>query len=342
MRIFCRRLILIWPVATCLGWLVSLILSANLSAAAPSGPDFRTPDSQLSNPLRILVYGDVRFTDPHETLATNPTVRRWIINQMVVEKPDAILVSGDVPWRGAVAGDYDVYRSETQVWRDAHLRIIPALGNHELLGGWSESQCLENWWKAFPELRGRRRYSVQLGSTVYILNLDSNSSLLPGSEQMGWIKSELSALPASVRFVFFNMHYPPVVDVQVNGDPDHNGRPNERALAEFLAAAPERSRVRFIVSAGHIHNYERFFQDGVVYLVSGGGGAEPRPLVRGPSDLYQDPAFPNYHYVRLVVDGNNLAGTMIRVANPGGPSPKWQEKDHFVIPAPARAASARK
>ena len=58
------------------------------------------PHSQLSNPLRIILYGDVRFTDPHETLATNPAVRRWIINQLGVEKPDAILLSGDVPWRG--------------------------------------------------------------------------------------------------------------------------------------------------------------------------------------------------------------------------------------------------
>ena len=114
------------------------------------------------------------------------------------------------------------------------------------------------------------------------------------------MQSQLASLPATVRFVFFNLHHPPVVDVQENGDPSHNGRPNEHALAEILARAPEKSRVRFIVIAGHIHNYERFFQDDIVYLVSGGGGADPRPIVRLPTDLYQDPAFPNYHYVRLV------------------------------------------
>ena len=146
----------------------------------------------------------------------------------------------------------------------------------------TEQACLENWWNAFPELRGRRWYSVQIGNSVYVLNLDSDSSLLPGSEQIGWIKAQLAGLPSSVRFVFFNLHHPPVVDVQVNGDPSHNGRPNEHALAEFLAAAPEKSRVRFIVTAGHIHNYERFFQDGIVYLVSGGGGAKPVPSCAGP------------------------------------------------------------
>ena len=115
------------------------------------------------------------------------------------------------------------------------------------------------------------------------------------------------------------------------GIASHNGRPNEHALAEFLAKAPEKSRVRFIVAAGHIHNYERFLQDGIVYLVSGGGGADPRPIVRGPADLYQDSGFPNYHYVRFVQDGEDLTATMVRVADPDAATPAWQEKDHFEI-----------
>jgi hypothetical protein len=104
-------------------------------------------------------------------------------------------------------------------------------------------------------------------------------------------------------------------------------------LAEFLAQAPEKSRVRFVVAAGHIHNYERFYQDGIVYLVSGGGGAEPRPIVRLPADLYQDSSFPNYHYVKFVEDGNKLVATMIRVADPAGATPQWEEKDHFEVQA---------
>jgi len=236
-----------------------------------------------------------------------------------------------VPWHGSQASDYDVFRRETQIWRDDHLHIYPTLGNHEFSGHTTEQACLENWWNAFPELRGRRWYSVQIESSVYVLNLDSDSSLVPGSEQIGWIKAQLARLPPTVRFVFFNLHHPPVVDMQVNGDPSHNGRPNEHALAEFLAAAPEKSRVRFIVAAGHIHNYERFFQDGIVYLVSGGGGANPRPIVRGPADLYQDTGFPNYNYIRFVQDGDGFRGTMVRVADPYAAIPVWQEKDHFEI-----------
>ena len=338
MRGYRPRWILIFAVAC------SLLLDAGFGtrtaalAAPASGPDFRRSESDLSHPLRIVVYGDMRFTDPHETSATNPKVRRWLVDQIATEKPDAVLLSGDVPWHGAQAGDYEEYRAETGIWRDAHLHIYPALGNHEFAGGWSESRSLENWWQAFPELRGRRWYSVQLGNSVYLLNLDSNSSLLAGSEQIAWVKAQLAGLPATVRFVFFNLHHPPVVDVQPHGDPSHNGRPNEHALAEFLAQAPEHTHARFVVAAGHIHNYERFFLDNIVYLVSGGGGAKPRSIVRGPADLYRDSGFPNYHYVRILQQGEDLVGTMVRVADPDAATPAWQEKDHFVIPAASTVA----
>ena len=296
-----------------------------------AGPDFVRDSRDLSLPLRIIVYGDMRFTDPKETSATNPKVRRWLVDKIAEEKPDAVLLAGDVPWRGGEASDYDVYRAETKVWHDAHLFIYPALGNHEFEG--SERECLEHWWKTFPELKGRRWYSVKLGDSVYILNLDSNFSLLPGSPQITWIRSQLESLPASLRFVFFNLHHPPVVDVQPHGDASHNGRPNEHALAEFLAQAPQKSRTRFVVVSGHIHNYERFYQDGIVYAVSGGGGAKPRPIVRLPADLYRDSGFPNYHYLRFVEEGDRLEATMIRVADPGGAAPLWEEKDHFEVPA---------
>jgi acid phosphatase type 7 len=311
-------------------------------AIPPTGADFQVSESDVSRPLLIISYGDMRFTDPSETSATNPKVRRWLVDQIAAEKPDAVLLSGDVPWHGSQAADYDEFRRETQIWRDSHLRIYPTLGNHEFSGHTTEQECLENWWNAFPEVRGRRWYSVQIGGSVYVLNLDSDSSLMPGSEQIGWINAQLAGLPSGVRFVFFNLHHPPIVDVQANGDASHNGRPNEHALADFLAAAPEKSRVRFIVTAGHIHNYERFFQDGIDYLVSGGGGAKPHPIVRGPSDLYQDPGFPNYNYIKFVLSGDNFEGTMVRVVDPGAATPTWQEKDHFEIQSAAESRRSAK
>ena len=298
------------------------------------GPDLVRPGADISRPMSVVVYGDTRFTEPKETSATNPKVRRWLVDKIAEEKPDAVLVTGDLPWHGGAAGDYAVYLAETKVWRDAHLFVYPALGNHEFHG--LERDCLENWWRVFPELRGLRWYSVRLSDSVYALNLDSNSSLLPGSPQLDWIRSQLAHLPSSVRFVLIDLHHPPVVDVQPGGDLSHNGRPNEHALAEFLAQAHEKTHARFIVAAGHVHNYERFYQDGIVYLISGGGGAKPYTVVRTPSDLYQSNEFPNYHYLKFVFEGNKLTATMIRVADPEASAPQWEEKDHFEVEAADR------
>jgi acid phosphatase type 7 len=293
-------------------------------------PLIRVADQEISSSPTVIAYGDTRFTDPLEKNATNPKVRRWLVDRMATEKPDAVLISGDLPWNGNVANDYVVYHSETAAWRAAGILISPALGNHEFHG--PLQLCLDNWWNEFPKLRGRRWYSIALGSRLFVLNLDSNSSLLPDSEQTAWIKAQLAGLPAAVQFVFVNLHHPPVADVQAKPDDDHNPRPNELALADLLKS--QRKTVRFVVCAGHIHNYERFLQEGVVYLVSGGGGAKPRPIVREVTDLYRDADFPNYHYVKFVLRDNRLEAEMIRVADPTAEAPTWQLKDRFQIQAP--------
>jgi acid phosphatase type 7 len=272
----------------------------------------------------------MRFTDPTNVTATNPTVRRALVQRVAEEKPDAILLNGDVPWHGGNPKDYEIYRAETQVWRDANLRVFPALGNHEF-ANCEVPQCLANWWAAFPKLKGRRWYSARLGSKIWIIALDSDDSLLPGSDQRHWLESQIASLPHEIEFVLITMHHPPVADIESRFIVDHNPRPNEIALTQLLKTCAASSRARFIVAAGHIHNYQRFMQDGVLYLVSGGGGAAPHPLDRTPLDLYQAPDFPNYHYVKFVLDRQTLRGTMFRLADPNAGT--WEARDKFEVHA---------
>jgi Calcineurin-like phosphoesterase len=301
--------------------------SAPVAADSP-GPTFTVPEADLSKPVTVISYGDTRFTDPSNTTATNPTARKALVKRIAEEKPDAILLNGDVPWHGGDQADYAVYRDETEPWRDAHLRVFPALGNHEF-AHCEVPQCLANWWAAFPELNGRRWYSVHLGKRIYVIAVDSDDSLLPGSEQRHWLESQIASLPAGIEFVLIAMHHPPVADIQTRINVDHNPRPNEIALAQYLRKAAAAHRAKFVVIAGHIHNYERFLQDGVVYLVSGGGGAKPYEVDRTPPDLYQDPGFPNYQYVKFVLEGKTLRGTMYRFSSSGADT--WQAKDTFQV-----------
>jgi hypothetical protein len=309
---------------------VLLFLAVAFCGATRAATTFSVPGSVLPNPTVFIAYGDMRFTQKSETAATTPAVRQALVARIAAEKPAALFINGDLPWHGIVA-DYDVYRAETRAWRDGHLRVYPALGNHEF-STCLEPSCLDRWWDTFPQLRGRRWYSVAVGTKVVGIALDSDAPLEAGSEQRTWLEKQVASLDPAVRVVMIVMHHPPVADVQTLNMVDHNPRPNEQSLAAYLKTAAAHSAARFVVIAGHIHNYERFAQDGVTYLVSGGGGAKPYAVDRLAEDLYQDSYFPNYHYVRFELHADTLICEMIRLEDYDQPKPaRWKTRDRFEI-----------
>ena len=295
------------------------------------GPSFRVPQAEVGIHTKVIVFGDQRFTDPENTKVTNPKVRRLLVQKIAQEHPDAILMNGDVPYSGDVENDYAVYKTETEIWRSEHLHVYPALGNHEFHG--DPQQALDHWWSAFPEMRDRRWYSVELGKALYTIALDSDTSLLKGSDQLNWLNTQLTSLPKTTRFVFISLHHPPVADFQTRINVSHNPRPNEIALREYLEVLAPQIKAKIIVSAGHIHNYERFTQKGVTFLVSGGGAASPVEVERAPDDLYQDKGFPNYHFVEFVLNGDTLEAKMYRLADANAEAPTWEAKDSFKVRA---------
>lgn len=316
--------------------LASAQVAPPLSSNKP-GPTFVVNDSELPSPLTFILYGDQRFMDPKNDSQSSPKMRQLLVKQIALEKPGAVILNGDVPNDGRNKDDYAVFQSETQIWRDNKLPVYPTIGNHEIIG--DEAPCLENWWNAFPQLRNRRWYSVQLGSRVYILALDSMSPLTPGSEQAKWVTQQIDGMSSKVDFLIISMHHPPVADVQTHILTNHNPRPNEIAFRDYLTAKAPKIHARILVSAGHVHNYERREQGGVMYLVSGGGGAFPYIVERTPEDLYQDTAFPNYHYVKCVLDGQTLKSTMYRASQPDNADSPFEVKDTFSLTAKVHKAA---
>ena len=301
------------------------------SLISQPGPSFVVPQKELSAGGMMIVFGDKRFTDPANVKVTNPRVRQLMVQKIAEEHPDAILMNGDIPYSGDVMNDYEVFRTETEVWRSKHLRVYPALGNHEFHG--DPQQALEHWWSAFPELRDRRWYSVKLGKSIYTIALDIDASLAKGSDQLNWLDAQLTHLPATTKFVVISMHHPPVADIQTRTNVNHNPRPNEIALRDDIEALAPTMKARIILCAGHIHNYERFARGGVTYLVSGGGAASPVPVERTPEDLYQGSEFPNYHFVKFTTHGKMLVGKMYRLADANAVTPSWELKDSFKVKA---------
>ncbi len=294
-------------------------------------PTFTASGITAEQPLKIVVYGDTRFTDPKNTIDTNPRVRQYLVQQIAQEKPDAIFMTGDLPFNGIDAADWQIYRDETASWRAAHLRVYPTLGNHDVRGGWDGG--VHNFDLTFPELKGYLYYSVQIGN-IYLITLDCTESYAQDSQQRNWLASQLDHLPKSIDFVFFLSHMPLYNDLQSQVMVSLP-TPAELSLREFILSQAPKLRARLIIATGHIHNYERFDGGQVTYLVSGGGGAIPyRVVFRGPEDQYRAETYPNYHYLVFDIHGRSANATMYRVVDAGAPELRTEVRDRFTMTAP--------
>src|SRR3984957_16555781 len=321
-------------------WIKILVLAIlqllAIGTLADEPPRLDVPVVDTSAPLTFIAYGDTRFTQRDGV--ANAVARRALVAKVAGEKPSAIFIGGDLVYDGSNPEDYETYKTETAVWTQAKIPIFPSLGNHEVRScGKDLSPCLENWWRAaVPSgVRSFRWYSVTLGPRILVLLLDSDSSLKPGSEQRTWFEQQMTHAGSEVEFVLVVLHYPPV------RDPIFPRAKDEKEIARYLSKRTHSLHARVIVVGSHIHNYERFRRDDVTYLVSGGGGAKPVPVLRLFGELSRLDTAENFHYIRFRLEGGELQGTMVRF-DPNRPAESaWTEPDRFEVEA-KDSASPRK
>jgi acid phosphatase type 7 len=113
----------------------------------------------------------------------------------------------------------------------------------------------------------------------------------------------------------------------------HSARSPEQMLAKMLEERQPRTRARFAVFSGHVHNYERHEHGGVTYFVTGGGGAHAYPIERASDDPFRDKNI-NYHYLLVEVDQGKIKITMNRLDLTTGKA-VWTQPDGVNIVAPA-------
>jgi hypothetical protein len=286
----------------------------------------------------MVAYGDSRFTDPSVTTGTNPRVRKWLAERIAEEHPEVLLLTGDTPFTGAKAADWEDFQDETTGWRSEHILELPTTGNHESYGG--KAQGIANYLKNFPEIAGHRYYSALLGN-VEVVSLDCTSPTVSSSAQVRWFAAQLDHLPGQVEFLLILYHIPWMADRQSQF---FANLPSKEALLlrGILEARLSHIRAKVVVFNGHIHNYERFERAGVEYVVTGGGGAEPYPLLlRGRADLYRDTGFPVYHYLTVEVSGHQLHAVMWKVKDPDAASLSVEAKDQFTLAGPGAKGTAK-
>ncbi len=121
---------------------LGLLLHAQIQHQGPRqtppmvGPTLIVPASLPGAPMKLIAYGDIRFTDPANVTDTNPKARQFLVKQVADEKPLAIFLTGDTPFTGSDPADWKVFQQETAAWRDQHVNVFPTMGNHEAKGGY--------------------------------------------------------------------------------------------------------------------------------------------------------------------------------------------------------------
>jgi hypothetical protein len=316
-----------------------LAAQAAAAEAPQTTPSLTFAQFVPGKPIRLVAYGDMRFTDPAVTTGTNPRVRKWLAERVATEHPEALLLTGDMPYTGAKAADWQEFQDETASWRAGRILQLPATGNHETYGG--KQQGIANYLSNFPDIAGHRYYSALLGS-VEVISLDSTGSTGSSSPQARWFAAQLDHVPRQVEFLLILYHIPWVADQQ-SEMLAHLPSKDALAFRDLLEARLSRLRARVVVFNGHIHNYERFERNGVEYVVTGGGGAEPYPvLLRGSADLYRDLGFPVYHYLTIEIAAHQLHAVMWKVKDPEAATLSVEKKDEFTLALPTTAPARKR
>jgi acid phosphatase type 7 len=323
-RSFAHALLLLWAGATLLG--LSCCTKKSSSQISPA-------DVQLKviPPFRFVAYGDTRFHDPNDTEAANPLVRAALVQAIAEANPAFVCFTGDIVYNGYDIDDWKTWDAETAVWREKHISVFPALGNHDLHG--DEKIALGNYFQRFPDLKNSRYYSVRAANAL-VLVLDSALDETSGPQGQ-WLTGKLDNIPSDVDFVFVMLHHPPYTsssDEKKYGG-GHSARSPEQMLAKMLEERQPRTRARFAVFSGHVHNYERHEHGGVTYFVTGGGGAHAYPIERASDDPFRDKNI-NYHYLLVEVDQGEIKITMNRLDLTTGKA-VWTQPDGVNIVAPA-------
>ena len=316
----------------------TVALAQSDQAPPDSTATLKFPQFSGAKTIHMVAYGDCRFTDPSVTTGTNPRVRKWLVEQIGREHPQVLLMTGDTPYTGGKSADWQVFDDETAPWREEHILQLATTGNHEAYG--DKEQGIKNYLDHFPAIERHRFYSALLGN-VEVISLDLTGDLSSGGVQARWFATQLEHVPAAVDFLLILYHKPWMADEQSNLFV-HLPSPEELMFRGVLETHLNRLRAKVVVFNGHIHNYERFERKGVEYVVTGGGGAEPYPiLLRGSEDLYRDTGFPVFNYLTVDVTGRQLHATMWKVKDPAADQLSVEAKDDFVVTAPARRAPGK-
>ncbi len=261
------------------------------------------------------------------------------ISQLMFEEcPQFVVHVGDMVSYGHHKDDWtdEFFLQARELMR--HVPMYPAMGNHEMND--------EKYYQYFNRPYNDAFYTVKKGD-LRIVFVDTNKDLLPGSYRYRRLEETLANCKERWTIV---VHHHPVFTSDIGSYRSSlmatadKGDPNIFQLKQLY----ETYGVDLVLS-GHVHGYERSYpiaknhideKNGVVYIISAGGGGSCNP----PSsykEWFTQKTRKRMHYLNVQITGNKM--TVEAIDNSLITFDKWEliKNEECKINAPLISFSPR-
>lgn len=203
----------------------------------------------------FVVFGDVTGGEfPISSRHGGYFVYRDLVEEIEKQKADFVISVGDL----ATQAGLFAYRRLRQILRHIPVPLAVSPGNHDLV---ADDEYQPQYFQA---LFGADNSVFTLGPVKYVLLNNAWGRI--EDEQFAWLRQVLPRTEESFTFVF--CHKPPIDprEHEFYGmeDREHAARLHE-LFKQYQVTA---------VFSGHIHALLKHEQDGVTYIISGGGGSK--------------------------------------------------------------------
>lgn len=254
-------------------------------------PDRSTPwiktAAKSANELsfKFAVYGDNR----KGWGGGGHNVHTLLQQYMLKEGLSFVIHAGDLVSKGNQETLWDNFFARGREFLQA-MPFLPCKGNHDK----SRNNRFATLWPIGTA--GKTYYAFEQGG-AHFMAIDTTINFRPGSAQYVFIRQTLESWRGKSP-IFAYLHHPPFS----GGKHGDNGWVQTHLVPLFVANGVD------VVFSGHDHNYQRIGPiDGVLYIVTGGGGSplyrvRPNPNIKAYKVLH--------HYVLIEVAGNRLKGWM--------------------------------
>ena len=256
-------------------------------------------DQQIQQKLIALerVQGKFSFVVVGDNRSGDDTYKK-IVSMIMERKPDFVVNTGDMI---ATPGSRQDWAKFWEMSKPITVPYFLTVGNHDVH---PKVPLSEKRYKEEVDLPGNELYySFTAGNSLFVVldsYIDDQEKRISG-EQLKWLEGVFVNSQQKHKFVF--LPHPLYTDLgkghhahdSVDAYPDSRDR-LEALFAKFKVDA---------VFAGHEHYYERRTVDGIIHIITGGGGAP----------IYDKEEYGGFnHFVQVTVDGDKVSAEVVDIS----------------------------